>query len=142
VQFNDVPVDGRCKERVGASDDEKKFLMGRVTADRNTFLAFSFGPTFRFVMSSLTTIVALNLLLVLTPSFTHTSESYVRIGHESALFHVSRVSPCSFDMLFPPLPCLMVNTHLIVLLIMWYSPLFYIGTLRYFTPPPLYYLSR
>jgi hypothetical protein len=36
VQFNDVPVGGWCKEQVGASDDEKKFLMGRVTADRNT----------------------------------------------------------------------------------------------------------
>jgi hypothetical protein len=35
VQFNDVPVAGWCKERVGASDDEKKFLMGIVTADRN-----------------------------------------------------------------------------------------------------------
>jgi hypothetical protein len=35
VQFNDVPVNGWCKERVGASDDEKKFLMGIVTADRN-----------------------------------------------------------------------------------------------------------
>jgi hypothetical protein len=35
VQFNDVPVTGWCKERVGASDDEKKFLMGIVTADRN-----------------------------------------------------------------------------------------------------------
>jgi hypothetical protein len=36
VQFNDVPVAGWCKERVGASDDGKKFLMGRVMADRNT----------------------------------------------------------------------------------------------------------
>jgi hypothetical protein len=36
VQFNDVPVGGWCKERVGASDDEKKFLVGMVTADRNT----------------------------------------------------------------------------------------------------------
>jgi hypothetical protein len=35
VQFNDVPVDGWCKEQVGASDDEKKFLMGIVTADCN-----------------------------------------------------------------------------------------------------------
>jgi hypothetical protein len=78
----------------------------------------------------------------MTPSFTHASESYVRIGHESALFHVSHISPCSFDTLSPTLPCLMVNTRLIVLLIMWYSPLFCIGTLRYLAPPPLYYLSR
>jgi hypothetical protein len=35
VQFNDVPVDGWCEERVGVSNEEKKFLMGRVTADRN-----------------------------------------------------------------------------------------------------------
>jgi hypothetical protein len=35
LQFNDVQVDGWCEERVGASDDEKKFLMGMVTADHN-----------------------------------------------------------------------------------------------------------
>jgi hypothetical protein len=35
VQFNDIPVDWWCKERVGASDDEKMFLMGMVMADRN-----------------------------------------------------------------------------------------------------------
>jgi hypothetical protein len=35
VQFNDVPVARWCKERVGVSDDEKKFLMGIVMADRN-----------------------------------------------------------------------------------------------------------
>jgi hypothetical protein len=35
VQFNDVPVEAG-EERVGASDEEKKFLMGIVTADRNT----------------------------------------------------------------------------------------------------------
>jgi hypothetical protein len=35
VQFNDVPVAGWGKERVGASDEEKKFLMGIVMADRN-----------------------------------------------------------------------------------------------------------
>ena len=35
MQFNDVPVNRWCKERVGASDEEKKFLMGIVTADRN-----------------------------------------------------------------------------------------------------------
>jgi hypothetical protein len=36
VQFNDVPVEWWCKERVGASDEEKKFLIGVVTVDRNT----------------------------------------------------------------------------------------------------------
>jgi Reverse transcriptase (RNA-dependent DNA polymerase) len=35
VQFNDVPVERWGEERVGASDEEKKFLMGIVTADRN-----------------------------------------------------------------------------------------------------------
>jgi hypothetical protein len=35
VQFNDIPVDGWWEERVGVSDEEKKFLMGMVTADRN-----------------------------------------------------------------------------------------------------------
>jgi hypothetical protein len=39
VQFNDVPVAGWCKEQVGASDDEKKFLVGMVTADRNNIEA-------------------------------------------------------------------------------------------------------
>jgi hypothetical protein len=34
VQFNDMPV--TLEERVGVSDEEKKFLMGMVTADRNT----------------------------------------------------------------------------------------------------------
>jgi hypothetical protein len=38
VQFNDVPVAWWCEERVGTSDDEKKFLMGIVTADRNKYL--------------------------------------------------------------------------------------------------------
>jgi hypothetical protein len=35
VQFNDVPVNRWGEEQVGASDEEKKFLMGIVTADRN-----------------------------------------------------------------------------------------------------------
>jgi hypothetical protein len=35
VQFNDVPVEWWREERVRASDDEKKFLTGMVTADRN-----------------------------------------------------------------------------------------------------------
>jgi RNase H-like domain found in reverse transcriptase len=38
----------------------------------------------------------------LTLSCTHASESYVLIGHESALFHIPHVSPCfPFDMSFP-----------------------------------------
>jgi hypothetical protein len=41
VQFNDVLVAGWCKERVGASDEEKKFLMGMVTADRNKILTLT-----------------------------------------------------------------------------------------------------
>jgi hypothetical protein len=36
VQFNNVPVAGWWEEWVGASEDVKKFLMGMVTADRNT----------------------------------------------------------------------------------------------------------
>jgi hypothetical protein len=37
VQFNVVPDEWvlHDEERAGASDEEKKFLMGRVTADRN-----------------------------------------------------------------------------------------------------------
>src|SRR5580693_4279781 len=41
-----------------------------------------------------------------------------------------------------PLSCLMVDTWPIVLCIMGYFPLFCVGTLRYLTPPPLYYLKR
>jgi hypothetical protein len=41
-----MPVTGWREERVGTSDDEKKFLMGMVTADRNTEdLAHAAGPT-------------------------------------------------------------------------------------------------
>jgi hypothetical protein len=47
VQFNDVPVGRWCKERVGASDDEKKFLMGIVTVDRNKPVTESHGCNIR-----------------------------------------------------------------------------------------------
>ena len=50
MQFNDIPVARWWEERVGASNEEKKFLMGMVMADRNTvdiFEAFlwSKGPS-------------------------------------------------------------------------------------------------
>jgi hypothetical protein len=65
----------------------------------------------------------------MTPSYIHASESYVLIGHESALFHVLPVSVS--PRVFPDTPPyrLMVNMRLIVLRIMWYLPLFRIGTL-------------
>jgi hypothetical protein len=74
---------------------------------------------------------------VMTPSYTHASESYALIGHESALFHISHVSVlprCSFDTSpFSP-PCyLMVNMRLIVLCIMWYSPCSVLGRFGSYT---------
>jgi Reverse transcriptase (RNA-dependent DNA polymerase) len=56
---------------------------------------------------------------VLTPLYTHASESYVLIGHESALFHVLHVFPRSLIhfLVF----CLTTDTCLIVFQIMWYS---------------------
>jgi hypothetical protein len=59
-------------------------------------------------------------LYYMTPSYTHASESYVLIGHESALFHILHVSPrFLFNAPFPPFSYLVVNTWLIVLRIMW-----------------------
>ena len=44
MQFNDVPVEGWWEERVGASNDGKKFLIGVVTADRNSAWIDSLDP--------------------------------------------------------------------------------------------------